>query len=384
MAENDSVPSGVDAATLAPLVRGLLGEPAAVLDGGWACRPLGGGGGEGLGLYRVAGLLRVGGASRPWALILKVCAAASAALEGWDYPPREALVYNSGVLGALPSGLSAPRCLGVESRPDGTTRLWLEEVADARPGPWPLDRYVLAARHLGRFNGAFLAGEPLPAHPWLSRGWLRGFVEAAGPSVAALGHLAGPGDASLARRLYPPPVVAELKRLWAEREAFLAALDQLPPTFCHLDAFRRNLLGRAGPEGEELVALDWAYAGRGAVGEELAPLVVAGLLFFEAEGIAPRELDAVCFAAYLEGLQEAGWAGDERQVRLGFAAAGALRYTLGALRLILPVLADPTRHAAMEAIFERTLAEAVDAWAGLWPFQFGLAAEARALLAAAD
>ncbi len=185
MAEDANGLSGVDATTLAPMVRELLDELMAVVMEGWTCRPLGGGAGEGLGLYRVAGSARVRGATHPWALVVKVCAAADVTDPGaWDYPAREAMAYGSGLLAALPGRLATPRCLGVEAQPDGTTRLWLEAVADAHPGPWPLDRYALASRHLGRFNGAYLAGTLLPEPPWLSRGWLRDFVEPSGPAVA--------------------------------------------------------------------------------------------------------------------------------------------------------------------------------------------------------
>jgi hypothetical protein len=382
MAEDVGALSGVDAATLAPMVRELLDESEAVIVGEWTCRPLGGGAGEGIGLYRISGLARVRGATHPWALVVKVCAATDGADPGaWDYPAREGLAYGSGLLAALPGGLSTPRCLAVEAQPDGTSRLWLEAVTDAHPGPWPLDRYAVVARDLGRFNGAYLAGAPLPEQPWLSRGWLRDFVEPSGPNVADLERLAGPGASPLVRQLYLSPVVSEITRLWTEREQFLAALDRLPRTFCHQDAFRRNLLHRAGPEGEELVAVDWAYASHGAVGEELGQLVVASLFFFETVGIAPRELDAACFAGYMAGLREAGWAGDERLVRLGFTAAAALRHTVGLLGQIVPVVSDPTLRPAMEELFGRPLEEVAAAWAELWPFQFELAEEARALLA---
>jgi hypothetical protein len=381
MAEDVGALSGVDAATLAPMVCELLDESEAVIVGEWTCRPLGGGAGEGIGLYRISGLARVRGATHPWALVVKVCAATDGADPGaWDYPAREGLAYGSGLLAALPGGLSTPRCLAVEAQPDGTSRLWLEAVTDAHPGPWPLDRYAVVARDLGRFNGAYLAGAPLPEQPWLSRGWLRDFVEPSGPNVADLERLAGPGASPLVRQLYLSPVVSEITRLWTEREQFLAALDRLPRTFCHQDAFRRNLLHRAGPEGEELVAVDWAYASHGAVGEELGQLVVASLFFFETVGIAPRELDAACFAGYMAGLREAGWAGDERLVRLGFTAAAALRHTVGLLGQIVPVVSDPTLRPAMEELFGRPLEEVVGAWAELWPFQFELAEEARALL----
>src|SRR5918996_981535 len=192
MAEDAGDLSGVDAATLAPMVRSLLDEPEAVVATEWSCRPLGGGAGEGLGLYRVAGSARVRGVTYPWALVVKVCAATDGTDPGaWDYPAREVRAYGSGLLAALPGGLATPRCLAVEAQPDGTTRLWLEAVADAHPGPWSLGRYAIVARHLGRFNGAFLAGTPLPAQPWLSRGWLRNFVEPSGPAIADLEHLAG-------------------------------------------------------------------------------------------------------------------------------------------------------------------------------------------------
>ena len=215
MAEDAATLSGIDAATLEPMVRALLDEPGAVVATGWSCLPLGGGASEGLGLYRVAGSARVSGVTHPWALVVKVGAATDGADPGaWDYPAREGLAYGSGMLAALPGGLAAPRCLAVETQLDGTTRLWLEAVADAHPGPWPLDRYALAARHLGRFNGAYLAGTPLPEQPWLSRGWLRDFVATSGPAVADLERLAGVGGHPLLQQLYPPSVVFEIKRLW--------------------------------------------------------------------------------------------------------------------------------------------------------------------------
>jgi hypothetical protein len=383
MAEDAGALSGVDSTMLEPMVRALLDESAAVIAGGWSCLPLGGGGGEGLGLYRVTGSARVGGASRPWALVCKVSAAADGTDPGaWDYPAREGLAYGSGLLAMLPGGLAAPRFLAFETQPDGTSWLWLEAVTDALPGSWPLERYARVARHLGRFNGAYLVGAPLPDRPWLSRGWLRDFVEPSGPYVTELERLAGPGSPPLLHQLYPSPVITELRHLWEERERFLTALDRLPRTFCHHGAFRRNLLGWTGPKGDELVAVDWAYVGHGAVGEELVSLVLGSLAFFEAVGIAPRELDAACFAGYLVGLREAGWVGDERLVRLGFTAAAALRYTVGTLRLVWPEVIDPALRPAWEDLFGRPLEEVVESWAELWPFQRGLVEEARALLLA--
>jgi hypothetical protein len=383
MAEEAGALSGVNTAMLEPMVRDLLGEPTAVVAEEWSYRPLGGGASDGLGLYRVTGSARVGAASYPWSLVVKMSAAAGGADPGaWDYPAREGLAYGSGLLDALPGGLAAPSCLAVETQPDGTSWLWLKAITDAHPGPWPLERYAWVARHLGRFNGAYLAGVPFPDQSWLSQGFLRSWIEPAGPAVAELERLAGPGSPPSLWQLYPPPVIDELRRLWEERERFLTALDRLPQTFCHHDAFRRNLLVRRGPEGEELVALDWTQTGHGAVGQELAQLVVASLIFFETMGIAPRDLDAVCFAGYVAGLREAGWTGEERLVRLGFTAAAALHNTIGLLAPVLPMVTDPTLRSAVEDMLGRPFAEVLEGWADLWPFQFELADEARALLPA--
>lgn len=383
MAEDVADLVGVETRTLEPMVRVLLDDPAAVVLGEWSCRPLGSGASEGPGLYRVAGSARVGAAIHPWALVCKVCARANGRDPGgWDFPPREPLAYGSGLLAALPGGLAAPRCLAVEAQPDGTTWLWLEAVTDEHPGPWPLERYAHVAHDLGRFNGAYLVATPLPDQPWLSRGWLRDFVEPSGSIIAELDHLVGPGGPPLLRQLYPPSVISEISRLWTEREHFLTALDRLPRTFCHLDAFRRNLLFQPGPDGEELVALDWAYAGHGAIGEELAQLVVASLFFFETVGMTPRELEAVCFAGYITGVRDAGWVGDERLVRLGFAIDAALRHPLGLLRVIVPLVSESTRRTVVEDRFGRPLEEVVAVWADLWPFQIALAEEARGLLRA--
>src|SRR5215218_2226223 len=128
----------------------------------------------------------------------------------------------------------------------------------------------------------------------------------------------------------------------------------------------------------------WPSTGRTrvtALGEELGHLVVASLFFFETVGIAPRDLDAACFAGYVAGLREAGWVGDERLARLGFTVDAALRSSVGLLGQIWSLVSDPALRSVVEDWFGRPLEAVVEAWAELWPFQFELADEARVLLA---
>jgi hypothetical protein len=172
-------------------------------------------------------------------------------------------------------------------------------------------------------------------------------------------------------------------RLWEEREHVLAALDRLPQVLCHADCGRRNLLARRAGDGEpETVAIDWAFLGRGAVGEEGTPLVMTSVLF--GIGLEPADVPALsraCYAGYLAGLRDAGWEGDERLVRLGYAAAMALRF--GPFSgFVEDIGADDAFRASEEPVTGATFDALLDRFAAVQPFVLDLADEARDLLAA--
>jgi len=369
----------IDQVTLTPLVQRAL-DNATVEVTDWESGLISGGAGsmgiDTSGVYRVSGHGRDQGRTVPWSLILKV-AASSAHGGDPDAGAREWHAYQSGLLGDLPSGLMAPRCLGTVAQPDGALWTWLEEISDADGLQWPLARYGLAARHLGQFNGAYLTGQSLPSWPWLSAGWLRSWVAQRAPEIAALRqHREHP----VVRLLYPDSITDDVLQLWEERNTFLDALDQLPQTLCHLDAFRRDLLARRAPDGrDQTVAIDWAFMGQAALGEELVPLVLASVAFFAVDLTELQELDQIAFRNYLEGLQDANWRGDPKIVRLGYVAAAALRYTFP---ISLNLLLDASGVAWLEQVFGRPIGEAVDCWVGVHQFTLGLVDEARALLGA--
>src|SRR5258708_11124176 len=75
---------------------------------------------------------------------------------------------------------------------------------------------------------------------------------------------------------------------------------------------------------EEVVAMDWAICGYGALGGDLYALIIATTTLFEVEPAALPELDTAVFSAYLEGLQDAGWQGNPELARLGYTAWTAL------------------------------------------------------------
>lgn len=140
--------------------------------------------------------------------------------------------------------------------------------------------------------------------------------------------------------LSPAEVETMLDAFRWEREAstyrsgLLDALDRLPHTLCHLDAWRPNLLSVGTPNGDsETVALDWAFVGTGAIGEEVGQLVAADLLFAGADASRPAEFGEMVLASFVEGLRDAGWRGDARLVRLGYSASAALRWGVRATGL---------------------------------------------------
>jgi len=85
------------------------------------------------------------------------------------------------------------------------------------------------------------------------------------------------------------------------------------------------------------------------------------------------------FAAYVEGLREAGWRGDERVVRFAYAASTAL-YVTPMLPLWLARVADPARREWLERKCRRKASEVVRGWALLLEHSLRLADEAYALV----
>lgn len=305
-----------------------------------------------LGLYRLLGTANDDSKEYPWSVILKairspggVEVAPGVVLPMWadQLPPtefgfwqRELFIYRSNMLNVLPGSIAAPRCHGVDEIAPKVFWIWLEDIRDVDGGTWTLSRCAETARHLGQFNGAYLAGLHLPSDPWLQRGWLRSWLEPGRPGAAWQGL---PSDAWEHPRIaaaFPPAVRDRLGYLWNDRERLLSALDRLPECFCHRDAWSPNLFTHSGHAGvRETLAVDWAFAGIGPVGEEIAPLIV----WSDLPDCSVGDIEDTVLANYVCGLRDAGWDGDSDLVRCGYATTAILRYAFSsamvAVRTIL-------------------------------------------------
>ena len=161
----------LDTAALTPIVRQALGrETVEVVD--WRWQELHGGAGAISGrrwLYRIAGRGHDQDEAVEWSLVLKIFHSLGDRVDPLSskYWKQEVLAYQSGLLGDLPGGLVAPRCFGVAKQPNGDLWLWLEDIREENGPGWPLEHYGVVTRHLGQFNGAYLAWRPTP-HPALA------------------------------------------------------------------------------------------------------------------------------------------------------------------------------------------------------------------------
>jgi hypothetical protein len=301
-----------------------------------------------------------------------------------DYWRREPDALASGSLDDLAPGFRAVRAYLVQKIHDDGYWLWLEDLGSHDQGPWSAEWYMGAARHLGAFNGAYAAGRPLPEAPWLSLGaelrWSAVAPEA-GPGLELLAcedpeiWSGGPATLEAARVLH---------RFFREQDGFIAALDRLPRVLCHNDAMRANLFADVDPvPRDSTVAIDWALVGLGPLGGELAQLVIGSAIFGDLPASVLAEVEARLFAAYLEGLTDAGWKGDPDVVLFGYATVAVLRWGL-----LIPLWIDLSRQdggeAMVESVWHRPAREVIGRLLSMAPTLARLAKQSRRLRSSVD
>lgn len=230
----------------------------------------------------------------------------------WNYWKREYLAYTTGAAGHYGAGtaLGAPRLLSAGERPDGSAELWLEDVHGPTADRWNVDQFAHFARQLG---AAQARGVRSASQPWHSRTWLRQYAgRRHWPDIA--------WDHPVAARHWPDRLRAGLRTVWKRRDDLFDRAEALPQTLCHLDVWPMNLiLSDAGP-----ILLDWAFLGRGAIGEDIANLIADTFL----DGLQPvdrlPEVKDALTDAYRAGLAEAG--GRHGRLETAVAATGAAKY----------------------------------------------------------
>lgn len=247
----------------------------------------------------------------------------------WTYWCREPLAYQSDLPGAYAgSGITAPACLAADVT--DTDAALLLERADGLPGQlWPVADHRSAAEALGRAQAPFLTGRALPAVPWLSRGFLRDYSSEKPADFALLDDddvWAHP----VAAENFPDGLREGVQLVHANRERLYQISESLPRTLCHLDFWPKNLFRQTNGQ---IVLIDWAFAGLGAIGEDPGNLVPDSVLDHFIPAAEMPELEQAVFDGYLAGLRAAGWNDDPRLVRLGMWSSAVKYDWMAALTL---------------------------------------------------
>ncbi len=155
-----------------------------------------------------------------------------------------------------------------------------------------------------------------------------------------------------------------------DQSRLLDSLDQLPRTLCHLDLHPGNLFA----DGDNsTAAIDWAFVGIGAVGEDAGNLVPDSVLDFHVDPAQINDLYDAVVIGYDAGLRDAGWDDDISVVRLGMAATIAAKYAW-----IAPAMLRATSEDRV-LLNRRPIEEAMNWWAPTVSFLLDRSVEARDL-----
>ena len=125
-----------------------------------------------------------------------------------------------------------------------------------------------------------------------------------------------------------PAVGQALAKIWANRGELLSLVDHAPSTLCHMDLWPPNLFSDPDPARADdcTIAIDWAYAGRGAVGEDIGNLIPDSVMDgFVSPADAPTLAEEV-FESYVEGLRRSGCRIDAAIVRFVCGTVMAVKY----------------------------------------------------------
>jgi hypothetical protein len=218
----------------------------------------------------------------------------------WNYWEREVLAYERGLTSAYSAaGISGPRLLALNRRPNAEIALWLEDAQSdngAVPGTrWSMEDYWRFAYDLGLAQGRITLTGSVPDHSWLTRHFLRDYVLSKRVERSIL-YSDNARRRPLVRDNFPSGLQRGLIRLHEERERWFTLMERLPRTLCHLDVWPNNLFAR---NDGTFILVDWSFVGEGALGEDVGNLVPDSVfdLFVPARKLA--SLDRKVFDGYL-------------------------------------------------------------------------------------
>jgi hypothetical protein len=243
------------------------------------------------GIFHVSGRARTQDQEIGWSAVVKALGTPENRSSAGNYDPYlEVEVYRSRAIDEVCGGVRGPHCYAIQQHPD-LLLLWLEDLSHAPQAPWDAHHFITTARHLGQFT-AHWPEDALPQWSWLSQRSFRGsFTD----------------------------------------DTLLHQAETTSLGICHMDCHPKNLFPILNGETTSyIIAIDWVKVGVSNLGIDIGHLLASPLTWLEITLEGATALRGPVLDAYLAGLADAGWSGNEDGVRLTYftrLACEALRNT---------------------------------------------------------
>ena len=255
---------------------------------------------------------------------------ASQHLEHWNYWSREAEVYTSELSQLLiGTGVRLPDFHSIESPDDQTRVLLLEDVAGRSGDALSMDDYVLICRAWGRAQAQLSNYPEVLDAPWVSNGFVRSYSKSKPVDYQLLESDVAWQQPLIADN-WPADLQAKLAYLYQHRQALYAMLEAAPQLPSHLDFWPNNVFVT---EQGEVVPVDWAFFGSGAMGEDVGNFIPDAVF----DGFMPAadlpDMSERLLRAYSEGLTEGGFLHDYGELQTVLHASAVKYVWLGPLLL---------------------------------------------------
>ncbi len=352
----------MSAEQLKPILQQLLGTEASPV-AGWTVTEIGRSAGTSTaGIFRLAGTATTAVDLRPWSVVVKVLG--SPRFEGREHDPtgalRELAFYRAGAGAIQGDSVRSARCYAIEMWAD-LHFIWLEDLSAAPQPPWLPEQFIQAAQNVGQFN-AHWAEPALPDWPWLNQNGLREKYRA--PNIAqAFERLPALAQVPVAGRTLPADIVQGLLELWQSGDELFTRVEETCPCLCHRDYHARNLFPmQATGAGSYTIAIDWDQIGIEYIGADIGLLLGSPIKWMELSPDQAAALIEPIFDAYLAGLAEAGWSGNEDEARLTYLTCLSTGEASRLTRLTSIVLEYPERHASFEQLVQRPIDQIFEWW----------------------
>jgi hypothetical protein len=296
---------------LAAVVESISGGE---LSGEWAIEPLASDHSTAtLGIYRISGsALSRTQKSVDWSTVLKIVDP-----EKDSSGQREYLMANSAYLHSLRRGVRPAICYAATEHTCSERWIWMEDLSKAVQPPWSDSTFLDVARDVGKFNGQ--SSLTPPTEEWETTG-IAAAMETLGIAQRIANFETTASDAFVSM-MFGQSGTGAIQNVLSKYSQVVDGLAGITQIVAHGDMHAGNMFPIVSNGAhEETVAIDWAFGGMAALGEDAGNLIAAPFRRNAIDMARLDELGQQVFDQYLEALLTVNPGADLEDARTGFLA----------------------------------------------------------------